>query len=106
MSTNPDSVVGDVRQCGVMVGIELVADKATGRPFDPKARVGAAVCRRVRDRGVIVRPLGDTIVLNPPLVSTVEHWRAALDAVEAEIALPGRESGVLERGEAVVAGDF
>ena len=59
--------VGDVRQCGLMVGIELVADRATKRPFDPRARVGAAVCRRMRERGVIVRPLGDVIVLVPPL---------------------------------------
>ena len=40
--------VGDVRQLGYMVGIELVEDRATRRPFDPKRRVGAAVCNRIR----------------------------------------------------------
>ena len=57
--------VADIRQCGLMVGIELMADPAMKRPFDPARRIGAAVCRCARDRGVIIRPLGDVIVLMP-----------------------------------------
>ena len=57
--------VADVRQCGLMVGIELMADPATKTSFDPARRIGAAVCRSARDRGVIIRPLGDVIVLMP-----------------------------------------
>ena len=57
--------VGDIRQCGMMVGIELVADKAAKTPFDLAKRVGADVCLRARDRGVIIRPLGDVVVLMP-----------------------------------------
>jgi adenosylmethionine-8-amino-7-oxononanoate aminotransferase len=78
--------VGDVRQKGFMTGIELVADKVTKQPFDPKRRVGAQVCMAVRKHGVIVRPLGDVIVLMPPLAMGVEHLRAIVDAVRMELA--------------------
>ncbi len=57
--------VGDIRQAGMMVGIELVDDRKKKRPFDPARRVGAAVCLAARDRGVITRPLGDVVVLMP-----------------------------------------
>ncbi|MHC4561813.1 MAG: adenosylmethionine--8-amino-7-oxononanoate transaminase [Planctomycetota bacterium] len=57
--------VGDIRQCGMMVGIELVADKATGKAFDPARRTGAAVCMQARQRGIMIRPLGDVVVLMP-----------------------------------------
>ncbi len=59
--------VGDVRQCGLMAGVELVADRASKRPFPSERRVGAAVCRRARDQGVLLRPLGDVLVVMPPL---------------------------------------
>lgn len=57
--------VAEVRQCGMMVGIGLVRDRATGEPFDPARRVGAAVCRSALARGVITRSLGDVVVLMP-----------------------------------------
>ena len=59
--------VGDVRQQGLMAGIELVQDRATKQPFPPARRMGAQVCRLARDRGVLLRPLGDVIVIMPPL---------------------------------------
>src|SRR5437762_12053257 len=59
--------VGDVRQQGLMAGIELVQHKQTKSSFPPERRVGAAVCRAARDQGVFLRPLGDVIVLVPPL---------------------------------------
>ncbi len=61
------SHVGDVRQKGCMVGIELVADKKRKRPYRPEEKVGQRVVVEARKRGVIVRPLGDVIVLMPPL---------------------------------------
>jgi adenosylmethionine-8-amino-7-oxononanoate aminotransferase len=78
--------VGDIRQLGYMVGIELVEDRATRRPFDPKRRVGADVCNRVRARGVILRPLGDVIVLMPPPAMGTDDLRKIVDAVRAEVA--------------------
>ncbi|HSI35190.1 MAG: adenosylmethionine--8-amino-7-oxononanoate transaminase [Phycisphaerae bacterium] len=78
--------VGDIRQKGFMVGVELVQDKSTRQPFDPALRIGHAVCNRLRSRGVILRPLGDVIVLMPPPAMGVEDLRTIVDAVRAEIA--------------------
>lgn len=57
--------VGEVRRKGVMVGIELVADKATKRPYSPEKRMGHRVTLAARRRHVIIRPLGDVVVLMP-----------------------------------------
>jgi len=57
--------VGDIRQCGLMVGIELVADRDGRRPFNPDLRIGRDVCLWARRYGVIIRPLGDVVVLMP-----------------------------------------
>jgi adenosylmethionine-8-amino-7-oxononanoate aminotransferase len=57
--------VGDVRQCGLMTGIELVEDKTTKKPFEYKHTVGAKVCAAMRAKGVMLRPLGNVIVLMP-----------------------------------------
>jgi adenosylmethionine-8-amino-7-oxononanoate aminotransferase len=81
----PLNSVGDVRQKGFMVGIELVKDKKTRKPFDPKRRVGAEVCARIRRRGVILRPLGDVIVLMPPLVMELNHLRRIVRCIFEEV---------------------
>jgi adenosylmethionine-8-amino-7-oxononanoate aminotransferase len=60
--------VGDVRQCGLAAGIELVADKEAGTPYPWEEKVGIRVCLEARKRGVFSRPLGNTIVIFPPLV--------------------------------------
>lgn len=57
--------VGDIRQKGIMVGIELVADRGSQAPFPPAARVGHRVVLAARELGVVIRPLGDVIVLMP-----------------------------------------
>lgn len=59
--------VGDVRQRGMMAGIELVADADKRESFDDKERVGARLCQVMRGKGVMLRPLGDVIVIMPPL---------------------------------------
>ncbi len=59
--------VGDVRQKGFMVGVELVADRKTKEPFPPQMKVGQKVILEARRQGVVIRPLGDVIVLMPPL---------------------------------------
>ncbi|RMG60601.1 MAG: adenosylmethionine--8-amino-7-oxononanoate transaminase [Deltaproteobacteria bacterium] len=65
--------VGDVRQKGLMVGIEIVRDRETKEPFPPELKVGQRVIRKTRERGLIIRPLGDVIVLMPPLSTTLEE---------------------------------
>lgn len=57
--------VMDVRQRGLMVGIELCQDRATQRPLDPRRRCGASLCLAMRKRGLILRPLGDVVILMP-----------------------------------------
>jgi adenosylmethionine-8-amino-7-oxononanoate aminotransferase len=59
--------VGDVRRRGLMAGVELVSDRAAREPFPPEARAGARVCEEARRRGVLLRPLGNVVVLMPPL---------------------------------------
>ena len=65
--------VGDVRRHGLMTGIEVVADKATGAGFPVGARVGNRIIERALEHGVLVRPLGDVIVLMPPLSITSDE---------------------------------
>ena len=57
--------VGDIRQKGIMAGIELVADRDSQAPFAPAERVGHRIVLAARRRGVVIRPLGDVIVLMP-----------------------------------------
>lgn len=78
--------VGDVRQAGLMVGIEVVRDKATKEPFDPVRRVGWRICRRARDLGLLTRPLGDVVVFMPPLASRREELDAMLGILHRAIA--------------------
>lgn len=59
--------VGDIRQTGLVAGIELVKERATKEPYPATERVGHMVCMEARKRGLIIRPLGDTVVLMPPL---------------------------------------
>jgi len=77
--------VGEIRQKGYMVGIELVQDKATRQSFDPARRTGHAVCHRLRGRGVILRPLGDVMVLMPPPAMGMGDLQRIVAAVEAEL---------------------
>jgi adenosylmethionine-8-amino-7-oxononanoate aminotransferase len=79
--------VGAVRQCGFMVGIELDG-------FDPAERTGHKVALAARSRGAIIRPLGDVIVLMPPLsIETDELTRLVTITGEAiETVTPRRQS--------------
>jgi adenosylmethionine-8-amino-7-oxononanoate aminotransferase len=59
--------VGDVRQCGFMVGIELLSSVENKIAFPAEKRIGHRVCMEARRRGAVIRPLGDVVVLMPPL---------------------------------------
>ncbi|OFV92643.1 MAG: adenosylmethionine--8-amino-7-oxononanoate transaminase [Acidobacteria bacterium RIFCSPLOWO2_02_FULL_61_28] len=75
--------VADIRQWGYMVGIELAEDVPSRRPYPPGQRIGKQVILEARRRGFLLRPLGDVIVLMPPLSTTEEELRR-LVAVTAE----------------------
>jgi len=81
----PLAHVGDVRQRGLMVGIELVADRAKRSSYAPRERMGHRVCLRAREHGVIIRPLGDVVVLMPPLAIRPAELDHLVDAAAAAI---------------------
>jgi adenosylmethionine-8-amino-7-oxononanoate aminotransferase len=82
----PLAHVGQIRQRGLMVGIELVRDRATKEAFPWELAVGARACRAARARNVILRPLGPVVVLMPPLSITDEELAVLVDAARAGIA--------------------
>jgi adenosylmethionine-8-amino-7-oxononanoate aminotransferase len=73
--------VGDVRQRGLIAGVELVADQPSKAPYDFAEQVGARVCRLARDFGLLVRPLGDVLVIMPPLAIGLEQLDEMLDVL-------------------------
>jgi adenosylmethionine-8-amino-7-oxononanoate aminotransferase len=68
-------MVGDIRQVGLVAGIELVKDWRTREPFALGERVGIRVCDTMAKRGVLTRPIGNVIVLMPPYCTTPAQIR-------------------------------
>ncbi len=68
-----------------MAGIELVKDKASRSNYGPELRIGHKVILEARKRSVLIRPLGDIIILMPPLTITDEELAALLDVVHDSI---------------------
>jgi len=62
--------VGDIRQVGLVAGVELVRDWRTREPFALRERAGIRVCEAMARRGVLTRPVGNVIVLMPPYCTT------------------------------------
>jgi 4-aminobutyrate--pyruvate transaminase len=86
-------LVGEVRGRGLVAGIELVADKLARRPFQPRQMVGALAAAAAQREGVIVRNIGDTLAICPPLIITeseidemMDKLVRALDRSEAQVA--------------------
>ena len=66
-------LIGDVRGVGLMTGMEMMADKATGKAFDPALGVGRIADRHARNNGLITRFIGDRVAFSPPLIITEEE---------------------------------
>lgn len=77
--------VGSIRQVGLMVGIELMRDKAKKTPYAYDEKIGMRVCRRAREFGVILRPLGPVIVLMPPLCVSLTELEFIYNVVKRSI---------------------
>jgi len=77
--------VGDIRQKGLMLGIELVRDKATRQPYDWDERIGVRVSQRARELGMLTRPLGNVVVFIPPLASTEAELEIMIDILVKSI---------------------
>ena len=92
-------LVGEVRGVGLIAGVELVADKASKTAFDPPGKVGAAFGQYAQERGLIIRPLGDSIGICPPLIiapaeidALLERFGQALDETLAWVGDQGLAS--------------
>ena len=68
-----------------MVGIELVQDKDSRRSYAPENRIGYKVVLEARKRNVMIRPLGDVIVLMPPLSIADNELTSLVDVVYESI---------------------
>jgi len=79
------SHVGDIRQKGFMVGIELVRDKKTKEPYAAEEKIGWKVCCKAREKGLIIRPLGNVVVLMPPLSISPEELRRLVEITSEAI---------------------
>lgn len=78
--------VGDVRSAGFMAGIELVKDKDSKRPYNLKEKTGWKVACRARERGVLLRPLGNVTVIMPPLAVSEQNLAMMMNIIEQSIA--------------------
>src|SRR5699024_11708966 len=77
--------VGEVRQRGFMVGIELVQDKGTREAFSSDERMGYEVTLEMRRRGLLSRPMGDVLVFMPQLCSTETELKDTIEIIVAAI---------------------
>ncbi len=78
---NWSSLAGEVRGKGLMVGVDMVADKATREPIDPGKGQGEMVAAFAREEGVIVRPAGPNIILSPPLTIDADGVDKIIDGL-------------------------
>ncbi len=77
--------VGDIRQVGLIAGVELVRDWRTRKPFDWRERAGVRVCEAMAKRGVLTRPIGNVIVLMPPYCTTPAQVRRMVNALSESV---------------------
>jgi putrescine---pyruvate transaminase len=78
--------IGDVRGKGLMLAIELVADRETKRPFDLSENFGARIWDRCVEKGVLIRNLADTFIISPPLTFETEHVDIVVDTFDEAIS--------------------
>ncbi|MEO3386080.1 aminotransferase [Mesorhizobium sp. CAU 1741] len=93
-------LVGEARYCGLMGGVELVADKATKRSFAASAGIGPLCAKHCEARGAILRAIGDTIAFCPPMIISeaelnelFDRFEKALDDTEAVVSKGNLRAG-------------
>jgi adenosylmethionine-8-amino-7-oxononanoate aminotransferase len=79
--------VGDIRQAGLVAGIELVKNWRTREPFDLRERAGIRVCEAMARRGVLTRPVGNVIVLMPPYCTTPAQLLKMISALREAVEI-------------------
>lgn len=71
--------VGEIRSIGLINAIELVKDKQTKIPFNYQQRIGYQIYRKAVEKGLLLRPLGDVLYFNPPLITTTDDMKFMID---------------------------
>ncbi len=82
--THPN--IGDIRQVGLVVGIELVRDWRTREPFPLGERAGIRICDAMAQRGVLTRPIGNVIVIMPPYCTTTAQAQEMVGVLRSALA--------------------
>jgi adenosylmethionine-8-amino-7-oxononanoate aminotransferase len=77
--------VGDIRQRGFIAAIELVEDKQTRKPYPLEGRVGHRVSMETRNRGLLLRPIGNVMILMPPLSTSLPELRRMVEILQISI---------------------
>ena len=75
--------VMDIHHVGMIAGIDLGRSRTRQESFRLEEQVGAQVCFALRDHGIWLRPLGNTLVLVPPLITTCAEIDHLVDAIHA-----------------------
>jgi len=78
--------VGDVRQQGTILAVEIVADRTTRRHFPAPERRGARICQAAREFGLLTRPIGDVLILMPPYSTTANELQQMVEALRKALA--------------------
>jgi adenosylmethionine-8-amino-7-oxononanoate aminotransferase len=77
--------VGEARNAGLMAGVELVKDKKTKEPYPYEEKMGYRAAYRAREDGVMIRPIGNVLIIMPPLAISAENLKRMLDVIRLSI---------------------
>ncbi len=77
--------VGDIRRVGLIAGVELVQDWKSRKPYAWKDRVGGRVCEEAKKLGVLTRPIGNVLVIMPPLCVTTDQLETIVSVLKRSI---------------------
>jgi len=83
--------IGEVRQRGMTLAVEMARDKQTRAPYPPQERRGRTVYRHALTRGVLLHPIGDAVYMMPPYVITPEQIDHVLQVAREGIELATRD---------------
>lgn len=87
-------MVGEVRGSHFMMGIEMVKDKSNKTPFEQSEEIGSKVSKAAQDRGLIARPLGNSLVMSPTLILSPEQITQTAAILEDSISAVSKEVGI------------
>jgi 4-aminobutyrate--pyruvate transaminase len=93
-----EDIVGEVRGVGLVAGVELVKNKATKESFAPAGKIGRMTMARAQENGLIIRAIGDTISICPPLIINEEQIDALVTRLRKSIqeaAAQAKKEGML-----------